>query len=59
MPMPMPMAIPTRAARVCRAGSSSAGGVSVLRLRGSAAWEAWKRHSTGWWRLCYDITAFP
>ncbi len=36
IPMPMPMPIPRRAARVCRAGSSSAGGVSVRRHVG---WE--------------------
>ena len=33
IPMPMPIPIPTRASRGCRVGSSSAGGVSVRRLR--------------------------
>ena len=33
IPMPIPIPIPTRGARVCRAGSSSAGGVSVRQLR--------------------------
>ncbi len=33
IPMPMPIPIPTRSAGVCRAGSSSACGVSVRRLR--------------------------
>ena len=33
IPMPIPIPIPTRGTRVCRAGSSSAGGVSVRRLR--------------------------
>jgi hypothetical protein len=33
IPMPIPIPIPTRDARVCRAGSSTAGVVSVRRLR--------------------------
>jgi hypothetical protein len=32
IPIPIPIPMPTCAARVCRAGSSSAGGVSVRRL---------------------------